>query len=103
MFYILCLMYFPGRVARGSKSVIYYLVIDTNVLVSAVLKSHAVLGSIVELVFDGAILPVLKETIEKEYWEVLFRPKFHLPQDCIEGIMSISVIAPFMLMQSFLT
>ena len=66
----------------------YYAVIDTNVLVSAVLKSHSVPGSIVELAFDGPIIPILNEAIEKEYREVLSRPKFHLPEDLIEGIMS---------------
>ena len=66
----------------------YYVVIDTNVLVSAVLKSHSVPGSIVELAFDGPIIPILNEAIEKEYREVLSRPKFHLPEDLIEGIMS---------------
>ena len=66
----------------------YYVAIDTNVLVSAVLKSHSVPGSIVELAFDGPIIPILNEAIEKEYREVLSRPKFHLPEDLIEGIMS---------------
>ena len=66
----------------------YYVVIDTNVLVSAVLKSHSVPGSIVELAFDGPIIPILNEAIEKEYREVLSRPKFNLPEDLIEGIMS---------------
>ena len=66
----------------------YYVVIDTNVLVSAVLKAHSVPGSIVELAFDGPIIPILNEAIEKEYREVLSRPKFHLPEDLIEGIMS---------------
>ena len=66
----------------------YYVVIDTNVLVSAVLKSHSVTGSIVELAFDGPSIPILNEAIEKEYREVLSRPKFHLPEDLVEGIMS---------------
>lgn len=66
----------------------YYVVIDTNVLVSAVLKAHSVPGSIVELAFDGPIIPILNEAIEKEYREVLSRPKFHLPEDLLEGIMS---------------
>ena len=61
----------------------YYVVIDTNVLVSAVLKSHSVPGSIVELAFDGPIIPILNEAIEKEYREVLSRPKFHLPEDLV--------------------
>ena len=64
------------------------MVIDTDVLVSAVLKAHSVPGSIVELAFDGPIIPILNEMIEKEYREVLSRPKFHLPEDLIEAIMS---------------
>ena len=83
----------------------YYVVIDTNVLVSAVLKSHSVPGSIVELAFDGPIIPILNEAIEKEYREVLSRPKFHLPEDLIEGIMStfLFINVPFMSMPSILT
>ena len=71
----------------------YYVVIDTNVLVSAVLKSHSVPGSIVELAFDGPIIPILNEAIEKEYREVLSRPKFHL----------LFINVPFMSMPSILT
>ncbi len=66
----------------------YYVVIDTNVLVSAILKAHSVPGSIVELAFDGPIVPILNAAIEKEYREVLSRPKFHLPQELIEDIIS---------------
>ncbi len=69
----------------------YYVVIDTNVLVSAVLKSHSVPGSIVELAFDGPIIPILNEAIEKEYREVLSRPKF------------LFINVPFMSMPSILT
>ena len=66
----------------------YYAVIDTNVLVSAMLKHHSVPGSIIDLAFDGPIIPILNDAIEKEYREVLSRPKFHLPSDLIEDILS---------------
>ena len=66
----------------------YYAVIDTNVLVSAMLKHHSVPGSIIDLAFEGPIIPVLNDAIEKEYREVLSRPKFHLPSDLIEDILS---------------
>ena len=66
----------------------YYAVIDTNVLVSAMLKHHSVPGSIIGLAFEGPIIPVLNDAIEKEYREVLSRPKFHLPSDLIEDILS---------------
>lgn len=65
----------------------YYAVIDTNVLVSAMLKHDSVPGSIVELAFEGPIVPVLNDAIEKEYREVLSRPRFHLPQDVVEAII----------------
>ena len=65
----------------------YYAVIDTNVLVSALLKSPSIPGSIVELAFDGLIVPVLNVAIEQEYREVLSRPKFHLPSDIVEDII----------------
>ena len=67
---------------------VYYVVIDTNVLVSAMLKSHSLPGSIVELAFDGLIVPVLNEAIETEYREVLSRPKFHLPKNLVEDILN---------------
>ena len=66
----------------------YYAVIDTNVLVSATLKHHSVPGCIIDLAFDGPITPVLNKAIEAEYRDVLSRPKFHLPEDLIEDIIS---------------
>ena len=45
----------------------YYALIDTNVLVSAALKWHSVSGSIVELVFEGYIIPVLNQEIIDEF------------------------------------
>ena len=65
----------------------FYAVIDTNVLVSAMLKSHSVPGSIIELAFSGPIIPVLNKAIEQEYREVLSRPKFHFPTDLIKDII----------------
>ncbi len=65
----------------------YYAVIDTNVLVSAMLKHNSVPGSIIDLAFDGPIVPVLNGAIEREYLAVLSRPKFHLPSDLIEDII----------------
>mgnify|MGYP000888782549 CR=1 FL=1 len=65
----------------------YYAVIDTNVLVSAILKHNSVPGSIVELAFDGPIVPVLNDVIENEYRVVLSRPKFDLTEDIVEAII----------------
>ena len=62
----------------------YYAVIDTNVLVSAMLKWDSVPGNVLELVYSGTIIPLLNQHIVKEYREVLARPKFRLTQAIIE-------------------
>lgn len=66
----------------------YYAVIDTNVLVSAMLKWDSVPGNVMELVFSGTIIPLLNEYIIKEYKEVLSRPKFHMTEEIIQNILS---------------
>ena len=66
----------------------YYAVIDTNVLVSAMLKWNSVPGHIIELVFDDLIVPVLNCEIVEEYKEVLSRSKFHLSNDIVEDIIA---------------
>lgn len=65
----------------------YYAVIDTNVLVSAMLKWNSIPGSVMELAFDGPIVPILNEQIEKEYCEVLARPKFHFTEEIIRDVL----------------
>lgn len=65
----------------------YYAVIDTNVLISAMLKWNSVPGHIIELVFDGLIVPVFSREIIEEYKEVLSRSKFHLSNDIVEDII----------------
>lgn len=66
----------------------YYAVIDTNVLVSAMLKWDSVPGNVMELVFDGMIVPLLNAHIMKEYREVLGRPKFHLTEDIVQNVLA---------------
>lgn len=66
----------------------YYAVIDTNVLISAMLKFDSVPGSVLELTFSGTIVPILNQHIIDEYREVLARPKFHLSKDIIENVVS---------------
>ena len=62
-------------------------VIDTNVLVSAVLKWESLPGHIMQLAFCGTIRPLLNETIRYEYHEVLLRPKFHLTEELVHDIL----------------
>ena len=64
----------------------YYAVIDTNVLVSAMLRWDSIPGNVMAFVFSETIIPLLNEHIVKEYREVLSRPKFHLTEDIIRDI-----------------
>lgn len=65
----------------------YYAVIDTNVLVSAMLKWNSIPGNIIELSFNGTIIPLFNTEIIREYREVLSRPKFHLTSDIINAVI----------------
>ncbi|MGN0181212.1 MAG: putative toxin-antitoxin system toxin component, PIN family [Candidatus Ornithomonoglobus sp.] len=66
----------------------YYAVIDTNVIVSAMLKWNSIPGNIMELTFSGTIIPVINDEIIAEYIKVLSRPKFHLTEDIINDVVS---------------
>ena len=65
----------------------YYAVLDTNVLVSAMLKSDSVPGAILELALDGNITPLFNDAILKEYKEVLCRAKFHLTENIVDAVL----------------
>lgn len=65
----------------------YYAVIDTNVLISAMIKWNSVPGNIVELTFSGTIVPLLNAQITREYREVLRRPKFRLTEEIIDSVV----------------
>lgn len=62
----------------------YYAVIDTNVLVSAMLKFQSVPGQIVNEALLGDLIPLLSDEIIAEYREVLARPKFKFDQNTVE-------------------
>ena len=57
-----------------------YAVIDTNVIVSALITHNASAATVlvVKHLFDGSIIPVYNDEILAEYDEVLHRPKFNL-------------------------
>ncbi len=64
---------------------ICYVVIDTNVLVSALLSSHddAATVQVVGKLFSGEVIPLFSEEILKEYNEVLRRKKFHFTEHTV--------------------
>lgn len=69
---------------------ICYAVIDTNILVSALLTSHedAATVQIVEKIFTGEIIPVFSSEILQEYYTVLHRRKFNFPQNLVGDLLT---------------
>lgn len=69
---------------------ICYAVIDTNVLVSALLssKDDAATVRVLGKVLSGEIIPVYSNVITKEYREVLSRKKFGFLSETIEYLLS---------------
>ena len=65
-------------------------VIDTNVLVSALLSSKGDTATVQVLskVITGEVIPVYSNVITKEYREVLSRKKFGFSEDLIEYLIS---------------
>lgn len=62
----------------------YYAILDTNVLVSAMLKTGSVPGQVVAETLNGDIIPVLNNEIISEYEDVLNRPKFRFDQKAVK-------------------
>lgn len=62
---------------------ICYAVIDTNVLVSALLSSHedAATVQVLGRLLSGDVIPLFSDDILKEYNEVLLRKKFHFSEE----------------------
>lgn len=68
---------------------ICYAVVDTNVLVSALLSSHddAATVLVVGKLFSGEVIPLFNDEILREYNEVLRRPKFHFPERIVTQLL----------------
>lgn len=65
-----------------------YAVIDTNVIVSALLSknSHSSTTMVYEAILDGLLIPVYNDEILKEYLDVLSRKKFPFAKEDIQYI-----------------
>jgi putative PIN family toxin of toxin-antitoxin system len=66
-----------------------YAVIDTNILVSALLSSHddAATVLVVGKLFTGEVIPLFSDEIINEYNEVLRRKKFHFSEDAVSMLL----------------
>ncbi|MDE6760650.1 MAG: putative toxin-antitoxin system toxin component, PIN family [Lachnospiraceae bacterium] len=67
----------------------YYAVIDTNVLLSALLSKQedSATVRVLDAVFEGKIIPLYHQDILMEYDEVLHREKFHLHEKVIRTVI----------------
>ena len=65
----------------------FYAVIDTNVLVSALLKWDSVPGNVVELALRGIVKTVVNDLILEEYRAVLSRKQFHFTEDIVDPVI----------------
>ncbi len=67
-----------------------YTVIDTNVLVSALISKNSDSATIevVKACLDGRITPLIHDEILHEYSDVLHRPKFHFNNEIVSYIIS---------------
>lgn len=67
-----------------------YVVVDTNVLVSALITRNesSPKVKILRYIADNKIIPVFSEEIIREYNEVLHRAKFKLPDEIIINLLN---------------
>lgn len=67
----------------------YYAVVDTNVLISALLSKNedSATVKVMDAVFDGRIIPLYHRDILAEYAEVLHRKKFHFDEKLIWTVL----------------
>ena len=63
------------------------IVLDTNVLVSGLLKRSSLPGQILDLILSGAIQIIVDERILEEYRLVLVRPRLNIPSLEIQHIL----------------
>ena len=63
------------------------IVLDTNVLVSGVLKPRSIPGSILNAILDERVSVLVDDRILFEYRDVLNRPKFDFPPNYVESVL----------------
>jgi uncharacterized protein len=62
-------------------------VLDTNILVSALLTPHGAPGRVIDLLLNGDLTPCFDDRIMAEYREVLARPKFGFDSTYVEAFL----------------
>lgn len=60
---------------------------DTNVLVSALIRSEGIPARILSLILSGQVKLVLDHRIYAEYRDVLLRPEFGFPPESVDDLL----------------
>lgn len=63
------------------------IVVDTNVLVSALLRPASIPARILDLVLSRQVTAVLDHRVYNEYQEVLLRPEFGFPRESVIDLL----------------
>ena len=69
----------------------YFAVIDTNVVVSSLIKKESFPGKVIDYISKEIIVPLFNDDILNEYNEVLSRSKFGLQDIIIENTIKLIV------------
>ena len=69
----------------------YFVVIDTNVVVSSLIKKESFPGKVIDYISKEIIVPLFNDDILNEYNEVLLRSKFGLQNIIIENTIKLIV------------
>jgi uncharacterized protein len=64
------------------------IVLDTNVVVSGIIKPYGKAAAILRLVVSGLLTPAYDQRILGEYREVLNRPKFHFSEESVDNFLN---------------
>jgi putative PIN family toxin of toxin-antitoxin system len=62
-------------------------VIDTNILVSALLRPGSTPDAVLQAIVSGRLAPVVCDAIMAEYAEVLSRPRFAFPARAVDELL----------------
>ena len=68
----------------------YFVVVDTNIIVSALLSKHenASTVQVINALYDDKFTPIFNDEILAEYDDVLHRKKFHFPEPAIQATLN---------------
>ena len=68
----------------------YFVVVDTNIIVSALLSKHenASTVQVINALYDDKFTPIFNDEILAEYDDVLHRKKFHFPETAIQATLN---------------